>query len=189
MCTQHVNRGDHSAQIKTTPSHKRYARPRQWPTGAPAPTEMAETLANSVVCPRRRANAHQGLKPCSFSLRAEARTWLDGCCAHIAYAAAAPRFTSLPHHDLRRACTSVLNVPGKRRWPEALFVRAGKPIRMAFPIKNGRRPAPTPKIGHAFCPIGRLPRRGHARAGPAPPEIKKRGPPSPAGPSGIRGGA
>lgn len=79
--------------------------------------------------------------------------------------------------------------PGKRRWPEALFVRAGKPIRMAFPIKNGRRPAPTPKIGHAFCPIGRLPRRGHARAGPAPPEIKKRGPPSPAGPSGIRGGA
>ena len=68
-------------------------------------------LEDSVVCPRRRANAHQGLKPCSFSLRAEARTWPDGRCAHIAYAAAAPRFTSLPHHDLRRACTSVLNVP------------------------------------------------------------------------------
>ena len=35
----------------------------------------------------------------------------------------------------------------------------------------------------------RPPRRGHARAGEAPPGIKKRGPPSPAGPSGIRGGA
>ena len=47
--------------------------------------------------------------------------------------------------------------------------------------RKGRRPAPTPPNETRFasyepiCPIG--------------PETKKRGPPSPAGPSGIRGGA
>lgn len=93
--------------------HPRISDMRARVNGRRAPLRLprlAEMLADSVVCPRRRANAHQGLKPCSFSLRAEARTWPDGRCAHIAYAAAAPRFTSLLHHDLRRACTSVLNV-------------------------------------------------------------------------------
>ena len=57
---------------------------------------------------------------------------------------------------------------GKRQWPDALFVRAGKPIRMAFPIKNGRRPAPTPKIRHTFCPISQ--KRGARRLRRAPRE-------------------
>lgn len=47
-----------------------------------------------------------------FALRAQARTWPDGRCARIAYAAAAPRFTSPLHRDLRHARTSVLNAIG-----------------------------------------------------------------------------
>ena len=89
----------------------RMSSPHQWPTGAPAPTEMAEPIADGVVFPRRRANAHQGPKPCSLPCgrkRGHDRTVVS---ARIAYAAAAPRFTSLPHHDLRRACISVLDVP------------------------------------------------------------------------------
>ena len=57
---------------------------------------------------------------------------------------------------------------GKRQWPDALFVRAGKPIRMASPRKNGRRPAPTPKIRHTFCPISQ--KRGARRLRRAPRE-------------------
>ena len=110
ICTQRINRDDHSAQIKTTPSHKRYARPRQWPTGAPAPTEMAETLANSVVCPRRRANARQSLKPCSFFADASAdiAEWsLRAYCLRSGgttiYVAAASRFTPCVHIGVERS--------------------------------------------------------------------------------------
>ena len=57
-----------------------------------------------------------------------------------------------------------------------LFSRAGKPIPAAFPIKNGRRPAPAPKIGHAFRPIG--------PNGPGLPGNKKEGPAVSGGPLG-----
>lgn len=59
--------------------------------------------------------------------------------------------------------------------------------------RKGHRPAPTPPNETRFpphgpiCPIGPAPRRG--RAPGRSPGDKKRGPPSPAGPSGIRGGA
>ena len=89
----------------------RMSSPHQWPTGAPAPTEMAEPIADGVVFPRRRANARQGPKPCSFPCGRKRGHDRMVVSARIAYAAAAPRFTSLPHHDLRRACISVLDVP------------------------------------------------------------------------------
>ena len=60
---------------------------------------------------------------------------------------------------------------GKRQWPDALLVRAGKPIRIAFPIKNGRRPAPAPKIRHTFCPIS----HAFCPIGPAGPAFPSRG--------------
>ena len=37
---------------------------RSKPMCAPASAEMAETLADSAACPRRRSNARQGRKPC-----------------------------------------------------------------------------------------------------------------------------
>lgn len=89
----------------------RMSSPHQWPTGVPAPTEMAEPIADGVVFPRRRANARQGPKPCSFPCGRKRGHDRMVVSARIAYAAAAPRFTSLPHHDLRRACISVLDVP------------------------------------------------------------------------------
>ena len=58
--------------------------------------------------------------------------------------------------------------PGKRQWPDALLVRAGKPIRMAFPIKNGRQPAPAPKIRNAF--LSYKTKRGARRLRRAPRE-------------------
>lgn len=50
--------------------------------------------------------------------------------------------------------------PGKTSITGHTFCPSGKSIRMAFPIKNGRWPAPTPKIRHIICPISRNARRG-----------------------------
>ena len=86
------------------------------------------------------------------------------------------------NHDLCAACTSVSSV-GRLNGADE-FKRTRK----------GRRPAPTPLNETRFppyepiYPIGPAPRRGRARRADGP-GSKKRGPPSPAGPSGIRGGA
>ena len=110
ICTQRINRGGHSAQIKTTPSHKRYARSRQRSTGAPCAYRDGGNACGWRRLPSSARQCPLRLEALLFSLRVESRTWPDCRVARIAYAAAAPRFTSLPHHDLRRACTSVLNV-------------------------------------------------------------------------------
>ena len=47
--------------------------------------------------------------------QSQTRTLPDGRRGHIAYAAAAPRFTSPPHHGLRRARTSALDIARRRR--------------------------------------------------------------------------
>ncbi len=85
----------------------------------------------------------------------------------------APCGTGVPHcprhpRDRRPFAVDFPMRPGKAPIAGHAFLRAGKPIPVAFPIKNGRRPAPTPKIGHAFSSHrpqwARPPRRGHARA-------------------------
>lgn len=130
-CMQRMNRGDHSAQIKTTLSHKRYARPPRRLLSAP-PSEAAEALVDSVVFPHRRQRPSRP-KASLFSLMAEMRTWPDCRTVRIAYAATVPRFMLPLHHDLRRARASVLNVrdaSSRRLRPVAWF---GLPC---FPIDS-----------------------------------------------------
>lgn len=86
----------------------RMSSPHQWPTGAPAPTEMAEPIADGVVFPRRRANARQGPKPCSFPCGRSADMTGWSC----------PRvlLTQQPHHDLRRCRIMIYAARAYRCW-------------------------------------------------------------------------
>ena len=168
---------------------------RQWPDAllvrAGKPIRMASPIKNGrrpapapkighAFCPISHAFCPIGPAGPAFPSRGKQKEGPAASGSPTGPSRPAPRAlrgTGVPHHPRHPPGIGGLSPwispcgLEKRQWPDALLVRAGKPIRMASPIKNGRRPAPAPKIGHAFCPIS----HAFCPIGPAGPAFPSRG--------------
>ena len=117
--------------------------------------------------------------------QSQTRTLPDGRRGHIAYAAAAPRFTSSPHHGLRRARTSALDIArrrrGRRGGPRGIPPQGHLPVRPDRPdggaLRRGNRAGtPVPALpgcgGSSTRMGGKAPAVTIARAGKTPTALR-----------------
>ena len=123
-------------------------------------TQTASLPSSARQCPLR---PHVSL----LAPQSQTRTLLDGRRGHIAYAAAAPRFTSSPHHGLRRAHIGV----GYSKTPSGA---QGRPAGDSA-ARASSRP-------------GRIGRMGARSAGESRRDARPRSPPGCGGSSTRRGG-